>query len=209
MALTVHRTLSTAIHVVENDKPPLRQLTATCGVQYYGMRYWGILAAKLIVAAAFLYGVWRGMEALYTPPAELAKWNHSPFLHDLRFTMMVFLFNLLVQGVLFLIIWDQRYRCRKCGRRLRMPILTGRYAQMLAVRSAEARVHLHLWARHTQGSGVAHHGQPSRATGSRTKTSGKSCIPSTKRRTSRRFRAEPSHKRTLEPFHLAVNSFIC
>ena len=36
------------------------------------MRYWGILAAKLVVAAGLLYGVWRGMEALYTPPAELA-----------------------------------------------------------------------------------------------------------------------------------------
>ena len=44
---------------------------------------------------------------------------------------MVFLFNLLAYGVLFLIVWDQRYRCRTCGRRLRMPVQTGRYAQML------------------------------------------------------------------------------
>ena len=95
------------------------------------MRYWGILVGKLLVAAALLYAVWRGMEALYTPPAELVLWNHSPFLHDLRFTMMVFLYNLLVQGVRFLIVRDQRSRCRKCGRRLRMPVLTGRYSQML------------------------------------------------------------------------------
>jgi hypothetical protein len=105
-------------------------LEASFGVKY-GVRYWGILAAKLAVAAAVLYAVWLGLHAIYTPPAELVRWNHSPFLHDLTWTGMVFLFFLLVQGVLFLIIWDQRYRCRTCGRRLRMPVLTGRYAQML------------------------------------------------------------------------------
>ena len=95
------------------------------------MRYWGILAAKLAVAAAGLYAIWIGLKASYTPPYEIARWNHSPFTHDLNWTTMVFLFNLLVYGVLFLIVWDQRYRCRTCGRRLRMPVQTGRYAQML------------------------------------------------------------------------------
>lgn len=95
------------------------------------MRYWGILAAKLAVAAAGLYAIWSGLKASYTPPYEIARWNHSPFTHDLNWTTMVFLFNLLAYGVLFLIIWDQRYRCRTCGRRLRMPVQTGRYAQML------------------------------------------------------------------------------
>jgi len=52
-------------------------------------------------------------------------------MHDLPWTGLVLLFFLLVQGVVFLIIWDQRYRCRTCGRRLRMPVMTGRYAQML------------------------------------------------------------------------------
>jgi hypothetical protein len=95
------------------------------------MRYWGILAAKLVVAFAFFYALWHGLLAAYTPPPHLARWNHSPFLHDLPFTGLVLLFHLLVQGVLFAIIWDQRYRCRTCGRRLRMPVQTGRYAQML------------------------------------------------------------------------------
>ena len=95
------------------------------------MRYWGILVAKLVVTAAGLYGIWIGLKASYTPPYEVALWNHSPFLHDLNWTTMVFLYGLLVNGVLFLIFWDQRYRCRTCGRRLRMPIQTGRYAQML------------------------------------------------------------------------------
>ena len=95
------------------------------------MRYWGILVAKVAVAAAGLYAIWIGLKASYTPPYEIARWNHSPFTHDLNWTTMVFLFNLLVYGVLFLIVWDQRYRCRTCGRRLRMPVQTGRYAQML------------------------------------------------------------------------------
>jgi hypothetical protein len=95
------------------------------------MRYWSILAAKLLVAAAVLYGIWYGLWAWYTPPEHVARFGHSPFLHDLRFTTIMFFYNLLCQGILFLIIWDQKYRCRSCGRRLRMPVSTGRYAQML------------------------------------------------------------------------------
>ena len=95
------------------------------------MRYWSMLAAKLLAAAVALYGVWVAMEAVYTPPPELARWGHSPFLHDLTWTTMVFAFHLLVQGVLFLIILDQRRRCRTCGRRLRMPVSHGSYGQML------------------------------------------------------------------------------
>ena len=43
----------------------------------------------------------------------------------------MFLYNLRCNGVIFLIFLDQRYRCRTCGRRLCMPVTTGRYAQML------------------------------------------------------------------------------
>jgi hypothetical protein len=38
---------------------------------------------------------------------------------------------LLATGVGYLIIWDQRYRCRTCLRRLRMPVETGSWGQML------------------------------------------------------------------------------
>jgi hypothetical protein len=38
---------------------------------------------------------------------------------------------LLAAGVGYLIIWDQRYRCRTCLRRLRMPVETGSWGQML------------------------------------------------------------------------------
>ena len=95
------------------------------------MRYWWILAGKLTAAAVLLYGVWLGLRAWYVAPAEVARWGHSPFLHDLGWTTVMFFYNLLVQGALALIIIDQRYRCRTCGRRLRMPVSTGRYGQML------------------------------------------------------------------------------
>ena len=95
------------------------------------MRYWCILLAKLLVGSALLFGIWTGLNAVYTPPAHLAFWGHSPFLHDLRWTLMMLGYSLLCTGVMVLIILDQRYRCRTCGRRLRMPVSTGRYAQML------------------------------------------------------------------------------
>jgi hypothetical protein len=95
------------------------------------MRYWALLVAKLAVAAAVLYAIWLGLHAWYEPPEELTRWGHSPFPHDLKWTTILFFYNLLCQGVLFLIIYDQRRRCRTCGRRLRMPVSSGRYSQML------------------------------------------------------------------------------
>jgi hypothetical protein len=38
---------------------------------------------------------------------------------------------LLAVGVGYFIVWDQRYRCRTCLRRLRMPVETGSWGQML------------------------------------------------------------------------------
>jgi hypothetical protein len=94
------------------------------------MRYWGILAAKLIAAGAILYAIWLGLHGWYDAPSAAAPY-HRRFGHDLNWTTLMFFYNLLVNGVLFLIIYDQRYRCRTCGRRLRMPIRTGSHAQVL------------------------------------------------------------------------------
>ncbi len=38
---------------------------------------------------------------------------------------------LVFAGILYLIVWDQRYRCRVCLRRLRMPIATGSWSRIL------------------------------------------------------------------------------
>ncbi|HUS08761.1 MAG TPA: hypothetical protein VMZ52_20830, partial [Bryobacteraceae bacterium] len=95
------------------------------------MKYWGLLIAKLIVGVALLYSVWFGLHWMYSPPESVTRYRHEPFLHDLSWTTLMFLYNLLCNGVLFLIILDQRYRCRTCGRRLRMPVARGSHGQML------------------------------------------------------------------------------
>ena len=95
------------------------------------MRYWAYFAAKLAVADAALYGlllvVMRGMPRVpprlsYVPPG---------FGYDLSYTLVVLVWFLVCTGVFYLAIWDQRYRCRVCLRRLRMPVETGSWSRML------------------------------------------------------------------------------
>ena len=47
------------------------------------------------------------------------------------YTFVVLLWFLLCAATLYVIVWDQRYRCRVCLRRLRMPIVTGSWSRML------------------------------------------------------------------------------
>jgi hypothetical protein len=88
------------------------------------MRYWGYLVAKLAVAGALLL-VLRKAIALMFHPARFAL--------DLPFTLAMLLFTLFAWGVVSVIIWDQRYRCRTCLRRLRMPVATGSWTHLLFV----------------------------------------------------------------------------
>lgn len=96
------------------------------------MRYWAYFAGKLIAAAALLYALLAMFNVIW-PPVP----NPSPFtpLSDGRrllvFTLAVLAWFLLCAGALYFIIWDQRYRCRVCLRRLRMPIETGSWGRML------------------------------------------------------------------------------
>jgi hypothetical protein len=88
------------------------------------MRYWGYLAAKLTVAGALLL-ILRKAIALMFHPARLAI--------DLGFTFAMLIFSLIAGGVVWVIIWDQRYRCRTCLRRLRMPVATGSWTHILFI----------------------------------------------------------------------------
>ena len=95
------------------------------------MRYWAYFAAKLAVAAGVLYGVLLLLGALL--PKEREGW-YSPLGQgdDKLLVNVVFMVYFLVcAGVLAAIILDQRYRCRVCLRRLRMPIATGSWSAML------------------------------------------------------------------------------
>jgi len=96
------------------------------------MRYWAYFAAKLLSAAAVLYGLLAWITASF--PDE----PNPPPLAPLRDGGRILLLNvaelgwfLLCAGVLYIIVRDQRYRCRTCLRRLRMPVETGSWGRML------------------------------------------------------------------------------
>lgn len=95
------------------------------------MRYWSYLAAKLAVGFAIAEGV-RWMigngYAFLTVHPELRP---EPFTHDLTYTFVMLAYSLFCAGLLYAIIWDQRYRCRTCLRRLRMPIERGSWTHLL------------------------------------------------------------------------------
>jgi hypothetical protein len=92
------------------------------------MKYWGLLAAKLAGAAIALAAVWMGI-TLVLPRPHLYRNQFLGF--DLSWTLAAGFVFLLSCGLVYLCILDQRYRCRVCARRLRMPILTGSWGRML------------------------------------------------------------------------------
>jgi hypothetical protein len=95
------------------------------------MRYWGFLAAKLGVSGALMYGLLRLLTAFWPRPAGFLRVTRAGFGYDLWFTAAVGVWFLLASGALYLVIRDQRYRCRVCLRRLRMPVQTGSWSKML------------------------------------------------------------------------------
>jgi hypothetical protein len=95
------------------------------------MRYWAYFAAKLLAAGALLYGLLVLMSRRLPPAPRLFTYVPPRFGYDLGFTLAILAWFLLCSGTLYLIIWDQRYRCRVCLRRLRMPVETGSWSRML------------------------------------------------------------------------------
>jgi hypothetical protein len=96
------------------------------------MRYWGYLCAKVVIAGAALYGLLMWIASLF--PADPHPDAVAPLRNgDLKLLCTVVLMGwfLLAAGTLYLIVWDQRRRCRTCLRRLRMPVETGSWGFML------------------------------------------------------------------------------
>jgi len=96
------------------------------------MRYWGYLCAKVVTAAAAFYGLLLWISSLFPNdphPDAVAPLRNG----NLKLLCMVVLMAwfLLAAGTLYLIVWDQRRRCRTCLRRLRMPVETGSWGFML------------------------------------------------------------------------------
>jgi hypothetical protein len=94
------------------------------------MKYWGYLFAKSAVAAAFLWSVGYAIRQLFPHRVTILRSQQDSFGHDLTYTSVMMLYFLLSIGVLYLVGWDQRYRCRTCLRRLRMPVFAGSWPNM-------------------------------------------------------------------------------
>jgi hypothetical protein len=95
------------------------------------MKYWSYLAAKVVVALAILCGLERGIAMAFPPLKPFYQGGPNPVMRYLNYTFVMLLFWLFAGGMAWLIVWDQRYRCRTCLRRLRMPIQTGSWTHIL------------------------------------------------------------------------------
>jgi hypothetical protein len=95
------------------------------------MRYWAYLVGKLVAAAGFLYCLLAALNAAWKPDVLFQAYSAPRFAYDLPYTTAVFIWFLICAGVGYLVIRDQRYRCRVCLRRLRMPVVTGSWSRML------------------------------------------------------------------------------
>ena len=95
------------------------------------MKYWGFLCAKLAAAGGLFAALWAGLEFLLPPPRPFYNYHFARFGQDLPWTTAILIYTLFCLGVIYLVVLDQRYRCRTCVRRLRMPVATGAWDQML------------------------------------------------------------------------------
>ncbi len=95
------------------------------------MKYWGYLVAKLMAAALLMWAGRSIVRLLFRSPAIFLDQPLEPFMHDLGYTTAMMLFFVYCAGLVYLVVWDQRYHCRTCLRRLRMPVIKGSWPNML------------------------------------------------------------------------------
>jgi hypothetical protein len=94
------------------------------------VKYWGFLLLKLVAGGLVMRVLLAAILLGFRGPVLYPGGPQKPFGHDLGFTTAMLVFFLACFGVVHLIIWDQRYRCRSCLRRLRMPVVTGSWPNM-------------------------------------------------------------------------------
>jgi hypothetical protein len=95
------------------------------------MKYWAYLVAKLVGVAAILFALKRAIGAVLPKSDAFLYFHQDPFAHDLLFTFVMLFYSLIAVGLLWAVFLDQRYRCRACLRRLRMPIHRGSWNHVL------------------------------------------------------------------------------
>ena len=95
------------------------------------MKYWGYLIAKILLAIAAFASLWVLLFTLLPAPETFNDRQHARLGQDLTWTLAILLFFLMCCGAMYIVAWDQRYRCRTCLRRLRMPLSTGSWTNVL------------------------------------------------------------------------------
>ena len=86
------------------------------------MRYWGFLFSKLLAVAVVFYCIWLGLNLCLPEPTSFSDFRLARFAQDLPWTFAIMVFWLAALGAVALVAQDQRYRCRTCLRKLRMPV---------------------------------------------------------------------------------------
>ncbi len=95
------------------------------------LRYWGFLLLKLAgawVVAELALGL---LNLCFPPLHRPFHLNMGRFSYDLGYTTLAGVWFLFSYGLAYLAVWDQKYRCRTCLRRLCMPVETGSWSHML------------------------------------------------------------------------------
>jgi hypothetical protein len=95
------------------------------------MRYWAYFAAKVVAAFASFYGLLALLNWAWPPEPSFYSYVPPRFGYSLGYTLTTLVLFLLFTATLYFVILDQRYRCRVCLRRLRMPVETGSWSRML------------------------------------------------------------------------------
>lgn len=89
------------------------------------MKYWAYLMAKLAGVAGVSAGLHRGLHW------ALSQRFHLDNPDDIRgyfaWSCTLFAWALVTAGMAWLAVLDQRYRCRTCLHKLRMPVATGQW----------------------------------------------------------------------------------
>jgi len=98
------------------------------------MKYWLYLLGKLVAGALLVCGLQAALVYFYPlPPPLLPRFGPPPplFLHDMLFTFATMGVWLIAVGLFWVILWDQRRRCRSCLRLLIMPVATGSWGHLV------------------------------------------------------------------------------
>lgn len=94
-------------------------------------RYWGWLVAKLAAATALTAGLYAMLRnSLFRMEMLSDRFDLIQFTFD-GVLVGFWILPMVWVGLVWLSFYDQRYRCRVCARRLRMPVDQGSYSALL------------------------------------------------------------------------------